>query len=141
MSQKHTYTAQISWTGNTGSGTSSYEAYERSHEIVLAPGLVIPGSSDPSFRGDVARANPEQLLLASISSCHMLWFLHLCADAGIVVLAYKDEAKGVMSVEASGTGRFVLVDLAPHVELQHTSDEARARDLHSQAHEDRKSVV
>jgi organic hydroperoxide reductase OsmC/OhrA len=135
MSDEHRYTAHISWTGNNGSGTSSYEAYERAHEITLGPGLMIPGSSDPAFRGDGARANPEQLLLASISSCHMLWFLHLCADVGIIVLAYEDEARGLMAVDASGAGRFERVDLAPRVELQNADDEARAGDLHTQAHD------
>ena len=135
MSETHHYTAQINWTGNKGSGTSAYGAYERAHEINLGPELVIPGSSDPSFRGDATRANPEQLLLASISSCHMLWFLHLCADAGIIVLAYEDDARGLMSVDTTGAGRFERVDLAPHVELQQASDEARANELHTRAHD------
>jgi len=135
MPETHHYTAQIKWTGNKGSGTSAYGAYERDHEITLGPELMIPGSSDPSFRGDAIRANPEQLLLASISSCHMLWFLHLCADAGIIVLAYEDEVRGFMSVDATGAGRFERVDLAPRVELQHRGDEARANDLHTQAHD------
>jgi organic hydroperoxide reductase OsmC/OhrA len=91
----HTYTCSMTWTGNTGQGTSSYKAYSRDH-VYSAPGKPdLPGSSDPAFRGDARRYNPEELLVASLSSCHMLWYLHLCADAG--VRGPPHEAKGTLA--------------------------------------------
>ncbi len=95
---------KVVWTGNTGTGTSSARSYTRNYDIT-APGKPrIEGSSDPSFRGDPARWNPEDLLLASLSACHKLWFLGLCAQAGIVVTAYEDQATGEMEEERTGGG-------------------------------------
>jgi len=88
MAREHNYCVKLIWTGNTGNGTSSYQAYKRDHEISVLGKPPIPGSSDPKFRGDAARYNPEELLVAALSTCHMLWYLHLCADAGIVVESY-----------------------------------------------------
>jgi organic hydroperoxide reductase OsmC/OhrA len=118
MTEKtHTYTLAITWTGNTGQGTTSYRAYSRDH-VYSAPGKPdIPGSSDPAFRGDAKRYNPEDLLVASLSSCHMLWYLHLCADAGVNVVAYRDDPVGTM-VEDAVRG----------------SDPAKARELHHSAY-------
>src|SRR5579871_3952493 len=97
--KQHHYSIELRWTGNLGNGTKTYKTYSRNHEI-LSPGKpVLPGSSDPVFRGDSSRYNPEELLVASLSSCHMLWFLHLCADNGIVVTDYQDSPSGTM-VEA-----------------------------------------
>ena len=127
----HRYEIVTTWTGNRGSGTSSYRAYGREHEIHGAGKLApIPGSSDPAYRGDAARYNPEELLVAALSACHMLWMLHLCADAGIVVTAYSDAAAGCMN-----GSRFTEVTLRPRVEI---ADPARAGELdalHHRAHE------
>ena len=71
----------MTWTGNTGTGTREYRGYERAHEYLVPGKPVIPGSSDPNFRGDKTHYNPEELLVMSLSSCHMLWYLHLCAEA------------------------------------------------------------
>lgn len=131
--KRHAYPVRVEWTGNRGSGTSSYRAYARSHEIG-APGKPrIAGSSDPGFRGDSARWNPEELLVASLSACHQLWYLHLCADAGIVVEAYHDAAVGVMVEQRDGSGQFESVTLRPHAMLAPGSDEATARRLHDEA--------
>jgi organic hydroperoxide reductase OsmC/OhrA len=132
--REHRYEVCISWRGNTGSGTSSYRAYKRDHEISAAGKTSIAASSDPHFRGDGARWNPEELLVASLSSCHQLWYLHLCADAGIVVIAYEDRAQGVMVEEADGGGRFVRVVLRPRVIIDPRSDAALAQQLHAKAH-------
>jgi len=135
MSQgQHRYTTRVEWTGNRGEGTSGYRSYERAHEI-SAPGKpMIPGSSDPAFRGDRSRYNPEELLVSSLSACHMLWYLHLCADAGIVVTSYVDEAAGTM-VEAEETGgRFTEVVLRPTVTLRSDADVEQATQLHDRAH-------
>ena len=133
--KEHRYAVAVEWTGNTGAGTAGYRAYERSHEIFApgAPKPAIPGSSDPAFRGDRSRWNPEELLVASLSACHKLWYLHLCADAGVVVTDYVDRAEGWM-VEENGGGRFRRVVLRPVVTLASGGDAERARALHHEAH-------
>jgi organic hydroperoxide reductase OsmC/OhrA len=134
--REHRYTVAVVWTGNTGTGTSAYRAYERRHEISAPDGgkPPIPGSSDPAFRGDRTRWNPEELLVAALSGCHQLWYLHLCADAGVIVTSYVDRAEGVMIEGADGGGRFARVVLRPVVTLEPGSDVARARELHDLAH-------
>lgn len=135
MAKLHHYSVTVEWTGNTGPGTSAYKAYERRHEIYAAGEKPpIPGSSDPNFRGDVTRWNPEELLVASLSACHKLWYLHLCAEAGVVVVAYIDHAEGEMEEAADGGGRFRRVVLRPEVTIAAGSDVERARALHAKAH-------
>ena len=133
--KEHFYATTVEWTGNKGSGTSGYRTYERAHTIVAEGKPVIPGSSDPSFRGDPARYNPEDLLVGSLSSCHMLWYLHVCSVGGIVVTGYLDRAEGVMVEDASGGGRFASVTLRPEVTLAVGTDEAAALAAHHEAHE------
>lgn len=130
----HRYQTRVEWTGNLGQGTADYKAYSRDHRIVAPGRPEIAGSSDPAFRGDPARYNPEDLLVASLSSCHMLWYLHLCAAAGIMVLAYRDEAEGTMEETADGGGRFVSATLRPVVTLEAGADAERALALHHEAH-------
>jgi len=135
MPKTHHYAVTITWTGNTGAGTSDYRSYERQYEISAgARKPVIPGSSDPAFRGDPSRWNPEELLVASLSACHQLWYLHLCADAGIVVVKYVDRAEGVMQEDADGSGHFERVILRPEVTVAPGSDLLKARELHALAH-------
>ena len=134
MSREHSYSVNVRWTGNTGAGTSGFRNYKRDHEI-SAPGKPpIPASSDPAFRGDKARYNPEELLVASLSACHMLWYLHLCADAGIVVTEYHDDASGAMAETKDGGGHFTQVTLRPVVKVAGRVDPELARRLHEQAH-------
>ncbi len=104
--KKHHYSLLLHWTGNTGNGTTNYRDYERSHEISIEGKPLILASSDPSFRGDPGRYNPEELLLASLSGCHMLWFLHLCADNKIIVVDYYDQPTATMQENKEGSGRF-----------------------------------
>jgi organic hydroperoxide reductase OsmC/OhrA len=132
---QHTFEIDLKWTGNLGRGTATYTAYERSHEI-SAPGKpFIPGSSDPAFRGDKSRYNPEELLVASLSSCHMLWYLHLCAEAKILVMDYVDHATGAMAINKDGGGHFTEVLLKPEVTIGKDSDSELAKKLHHRAHE------
>jgi organic hydroperoxide reductase OsmC/OhrA len=133
--REHRYTLKVTWTGNTGRGTAGYRAYERSHEIASTGKPVIPGSSDPGFRGDRSRWNPEELLLASLSACHQLWYLHLCAEAGVTVTAYEDEPEGRMIEDSDGGGRFSEVILRPRVTISAGSDRQAAEALHERAHE------
>lgn len=135
MPKTHRYEVSVTWTGNTGTGTSSYRAFERAHEIRAEGKPPIAGSSDPAFRGDPARWNPEELLVASLSECHMLWFLHLCAAAGIVVTAYTDDPLGTMVETADGGGRFEEVVLRPRVTLDDPARADEAEGLHARAHE------
>lgn len=128
--KNHAYEVQLTWTGNNGAGTSDYRSYRRDHEIVAAGRPVLLGSSDPTFRGDATRYNPELLLVAALSSCHMLWYLHLCAVNQIVVHRYRDDAHGEMVSEASGAGRFTRVVLRPRVRI--AGDAAKARLLHAE---------
>ncbi|NMK48865.1 OsmC family protein [Achromobacter sp. Bel] len=131
---EHHYTVTVNWTGNTGTGTSSYAAYSRDHVIQAEGKPDVPGSSDPAFRGDPARWNPEDMLVASLSACHKLWYLHFCAVEGIAVLAYRDEAHGVMAEDAARGGAFTRVTLRPEVTIRAGDDAALAAELHDRAH-------
>lgn len=133
--KQHRYEVRVDWTGNEGQGTKTYTAYRRDHTIVADGKPEIPGSSDPSFRGDRSRYNPEELLVASLSACHMLWYLHLCAVNKITAIEYRDEASGVMQEHGDGSGEFIRVTLRPVVVISAGGDEAKALDLHHQAHQ------
>lgn len=134
MHKTHHYRLEVRWTGNKGSGTSSYRAYERSHLIQAPLKPDIPASSDPAFRGDPTRYNPEEMLVASLSSCHMLWFLHLCADAGVVVVDYEDQPEGIMEETADGGGQFTAVTLHPVVTVTEAAMVEKTEALHHRAH-------
>jgi organic hydroperoxide reductase OsmC/OhrA len=136
LTREHHYRITTTWTGNLGKGISDYHAYSRDHEITIAGKRApLPGSSDAGFRGDPARYTPEELLVASLSACHMLWFLHLCADAGIVVTEYKDAASGEMSENADGSGEFTRVILRPRAVIADPARIADSMALHARAHE------
>jgi organic hydroperoxide reductase OsmC/OhrA len=133
MHREHKYSVNVVWTGNTGEGTANYRSYARDHEIKVPGKPPIKGSSDPKFRGDPIRYNPEELLVSALSGCHMLWYLHLCANAGIVVMSYEDRAEGTMEESSEGAGRFVRLMLHPHVRVTNRVEQAEA--LHQRAHE------
>ena len=130
----HCYSTRTEWTGNLGAGTAGYRAYSRDHVLSAAGRPDLPGSSDPAFRGDASRWNPEDLLVASLSSCHMLWYLHLCAEAKITVLSYSDDATGTMVEAETGGGRFTAAVLRPVVTIEAGGDLALAAALHEDAH-------
>lgn len=135
--QQHHYATTVAWTGNTGEGTASLRAYEKIYDIAADGKPVIAGSADPAFRGDPTRWNPEDLLVASLSACHMLWYLSLAARARLVVVRYGDRAEGEMIEERSGSGRFTKVTLRPEIVLAAGSTPEqvdRARALHHEAH-------
>jgi organic hydroperoxide reductase OsmC/OhrA len=133
MQREHRYSVNVVWTGNTGKGTIDYRSYKRDHEINVPGKPPIGGSSDPEFRGDPIRYNPEELLVSALSACHMLWYLHLCADSGIVVVSYEDRAEGTMEESSEGAGRFIRAMLRPHVRVTGSVEQAQA--LHQRAHE------
>lgn len=134
MTKHHKYTLQVVWTGDQGSGTSSYTAYSRDHLVRVANKPAIEASSDPAFRGSATRHNPEELFVASLSSCHMLWYLHLCAVNGIAVTGYVDDPLGTMEETAQGSGRFTDVVLRPQVTIGAGGDVTLAVRLHEEAH-------
>jgi organic hydroperoxide reductase OsmC/OhrA len=131
----HHYRVLLEWTGNIGEGTKHYTSYERSHKVFVnqKPGIFC--SADPSFRGDPTKYNPEELLIASLSGCHMLWYLHLCAAAGITVLDYKDHAEGTMEETENGGGYFTDVILHPEVIIEESTMIEKANSLHQKANE------
>lgn len=133
MVKQHSYEATITWTGNLGTGTSDYKAYSRNHVISGENKKDIEGSSDPSFRGDKSRHNPEDLMLNAISACHMLWYLHLCSVNGVIVTAYEDHATATMAENQDGSGQFTDATLNPHVTVAHESMIAKANALHHEA--------
>lgn len=135
MGERKRYQVDVLWTGNSGSGTASYRGYERSHSVQVEGKPVIYGSSDPAFRGDAAKYNPEELLVASLSSCHMLWYLHLCAEAGVEVVHYVDHATGTMIEKQDGSGHFEEVVLNPAVTVSKNSMMLLAKELHRKANE------
>ena len=128
------YEVQIEWTGNTGEGTKTYRGYSRDHTITASGKPQILGSSDPSFRGDPSRYNPEDLLVTSLSACHMLSYLHLCAVNHVTVLDYRDAALGLMDENSDGSAQFTQVTLRPVVRIAFGDDQAIAQALHDKAH-------
>ncbi len=133
--RSHRYELNLRWTGNLGTGTSGYREFSRAHAIDAEGKPTLYGSADPAFRGDASQYNPEDLLVAALSACHMLWFLHLCAERRIVVEAYEDRPQGVMVHNASGGGRFDSVELKPHVVFADPTQATAAEQLHHTAHE------
>ena len=135
MDRIHEYSATIKWTGNKGDGTKDYRSYERSHSIHVDNKVVIEGSADPAFRGDKTKYNPEDLLLASLSACHMLSYLHLCAVGGVVVVDYVDNATGIMKETSNGAASFTEVTFHPKVTVTDESMIEKANHLHEKANE------
>ncbi len=133
MARIHTYDLTVSWTGNTGSGTSGYRDFSRDHMISAVGPQPIRASSDPALAGDPARWNPEQLMTAALAQCHMLWYLHLCAVAGVVVTDYVDQAHGEMAEHRNG-GQFTDVVLRPRVRVAAQNMVEKAIMLHEDAH-------
>ncbi|HET7531835.1 MAG TPA: OsmC family protein [Nocardioidaceae bacterium] len=132
---EHTYEVTVSWTGNRGPGTTGIRDYDRDHTVAADGPPVIEGTADPGFLGDPTRWNPEQLFTASISQCHMLWYLGLCARAGVVVHEYSDEAEGTMVSGPDHRARFSEVVLRPRVVVDTAEQVERAVALHEKAHE------
>ncbi len=131
----HNYKINIIWDSETSGVTTGYNSYSRNHKISSKGKPTILASSDPAFRGDHSKYNPEELFLASISSCHMLWYLHFCTNEGITVLEYNDNTLGTMIEEGTGAGRFISVILNPTVKIKESDKVALAKSLHEKANE------
>ena len=134
VDKRHTYAADVRWTGNLGPGTLNYHSYSRDHVASAADKQPINGSADAAFRGSAERWNPEELLVVSLSQCHMLWYLDLAARAGVVVVEYTDAPHGTMVEEVGGAGQFNEVVLRPHVTVADSSMVDSAQALHDKTH-------
>ena len=133
MHPNHNYKLTLKWTGNKGTGTSSYRSYDRNHDILIDNKTTIRGSADPTFHGDKTVHNPEDLLLASLSACHMMSYLHVCVKNGIVVTYYIDNATGFMKVNDDGSGQLIEVTLNPIVTISDETFLDKANELHKEA--------
>jgi organic hydroperoxide reductase OsmC/OhrA len=133
VARTHSYDVSVTWTGDRGTGTSGYRDYARDHDVTATGVPPIPGSSDPAFRGDPGRWNPELELTAALSQCHMLWFLHLAAVTGVIVTGYADDAHGTMAETDDGAGHFTEVVLRPRVTVATAGMAQRAPALHAEA--------
>ena len=131
--REHNYKSNLIWTGAGTQGTKNYVSYDRDYEIHIEGKPIILGSSDPMFRGNPDVHNPEDMFLASVSACHMLWFLHICSTNRIVVSAYNDHAEGTMHDGADGAGQFTSITLHPHATIEHKSDLRKAHEAHVEA--------
>ena len=134
MTHRHEFPARVIWTGNKGEGTSRYRAYERTWDMHLPGKAVLHCSNDPMLGGDPAKYNPEDILISALSSCHMLWYLHLCSSEKIIVTSYEDEAVGIGESEADGSGQFTEAILRPTIHVTDPTMIDRAEALHEEIH-------
>ena len=134
MAKQHDYISLIEWTGDRGQGTKTYRGYDRTWEVRTPGKPVITCSNDPLLGGDPTLHNPEDLLLSSLSACHMLWYLHLASSAGIVVRGYSDTPVGVGESTPDGAGRFLRATLRPHIIVEPDADLAKADAIHHDIH-------
>ncbi len=134
MKKDHIYNTHITWTGVNKTGAAvNYKNYSRQYKIEIAGKPILNGSADSAFLGDASLHNPEDLLLASVSSCHMLWYLHLCTENNITVTSYIDKATAVMQIDNSGSGAFKSLCLNPLVGISGDNDADKAKSLHNAA--------
>ena len=134
MTKTHDYFSRVEWTGNRGEGTRTYRGYARTWEIRTDGKAVIECSNDPLLGGDPAKPNPEDLLLSALSACHMLWYLHLASNAGIVVHEYADDPIGHGETATNGAGRFLGATLRPTISVPAGTDIDRAAAIHGDVH-------
>ena len=133
MASEHSYALAAEWTGNLGTGTTGYREYGRNVVLRIDGKPDLLASADTPFRGDADRWNPEELLLAALSECHLLSYLHVAVQHGVVVIGYSDAATGEMVVAPDDAGHFTRVDLRPRVELADESQRSLADSLHAEA--------
>jgi organic hydroperoxide reductase OsmC/OhrA len=135
MFGEHRYTLHTTWTGDRGTGTTGYRDYDRAVTLEIDGKPALLASADKPFRGDPSRWNPEDLLLAALSECHLLSYLHACVTSGVVVVGYEDDAVGVMVEDGNGGGAFREVVLRPRVVVADESMVDAATAAHAQAHD------
>ena len=134
MAKQHEFPSRVVWTGNRGTGTTAYKAYDRTWDMALEGKETLSCSNDPMLGGDPSKYNPEDMLITALSSCHMLWYLHLCSTAGVTVTAYEDNPVGIGESEPDGTGRFLEAILRPKITITADSDAEKAHSIHNEIH-------
>lgn len=134
MNREHHYTIDLDWLGNRGTGTSGFRDYGRELRVIAEGKHQIDGSADRTFHGDRDRWNPEELLLAALSQCHMLSFLFIAASKALVVMGYSDSPTGTLRLAEDDSGRFTSVTLRPRVELADESQRELSDGLHALAY-------
>jgi organic hydroperoxide reductase OsmC/OhrA len=132
---EHEYSARVVWTGNRGTGTRDYKGYARTWNVETPGKPVIPCSNDPLLGGDPTLHNPEDMLIAALSACHMLWFLHLASDAGVIVTGYEDDPLATGETDATGASRFLHATLRPRISVAQGTDLKGADALHAKVHD------
>lgn len=135
LHELHDFSPTIRWTGNRGQGTSSYRSYDRKWQIETPGKPVIQCSNDPMLGGDPELHNPEDMLISALSACHMLWYLHLASNGGIIVESYEDCPVGYGETAPNGAGRFVAATLRPRVVVQAGTSLAQAEAIHGRVHQ------
>lgn len=133
MMGEHRYELTTTWTGNRGAGTTGYRDYDRAVTVEIPGKPDLLASADKPFRGDPSRWNPEDMLLAALSECHLLSYLHACVTAGVVVVSYRDTATGLLREDGRGGGAFVEAVLRPHVVVAEAGMVPAAEAAHAQA--------
>ncbi len=134
MTMTNKFPARLIWTGNSGTGTSGYNDYERTWDMALPGKQVVHCSNDPALGGDPSKYNPEDLLITALSACHMLWYLHLSSVENITVTRYEDNPLGTGKSSPDGSGEFVEALLRPEIHISQDSNAERARELHFEIH-------
>lgn len=132
---KHLFRAEVNWTSNQNPSDSSKRFYYKNHQINIEGKPVLNVSAAKAFKGDPELYNPEDLLLSSLVSCHMMSYLYVCAQNGIEVLEYSDNAEATLEVAADGSGRFVAVRLKPNVKISNSDKIELALELHKKANQ------
>jgi organic hydroperoxide reductase OsmC/OhrA len=130
---EYIYRLETVWVGAAKTTSFTYESYSREYQINIAGKTSLIASADPHFRGDSHLYNPEDLLVASLSGCHMLSYLALCSRSRIKIFAYRDNAVGKMTKRDGKIG-FLEVILYPQVQIESADSLDKAIKLHQQAH-------
>ncbi|OXB02804.1 OsmC family protein [Flavobacterium pectinovorum] len=132
---KHLFKAELNWASSPNPEQSASKFYSKSHKIVIEGKPVLNVSAAKAFKGDPELYNPEDLLLSSLVSCHMMSYLYVCSQNGIEILEYSDNAEATLEVNPDGSGRFVEVLLNPKVKISNQDKIDLAIELHTKANQ------
>ena len=132
---KHLFKAEVKWTSNQNQEDSTKRFYSKSHTVLIEGKPILNVSAAKAFKGDSEKYNPEDLLLSSLVSCHMMSYLYVCSQNGIEVLEYSDNAEATLEVSPDGSGRFVTITLNPEVKISNSSQIQLALGLHQKANQ------
>ena len=132
---KHLFKATLNWTSQQNQNKLSERYYSKTHQIKIEGKPVLDISAAKAFKGNPSLYNPEDLLLSSLVSCHMMSYLYVCSQNGIEILEYSDHAEAILEVSPDGSGRFVEVKLFPKVKISNSDQIELALQLHQKANQ------